>query len=69
MPVTVTTEFVQGKTWRWGVAWSFDDTLKEKVRVENNSEDDDHYIAGCDHAWMCAIFFFFFFLTIVSVYQ
>ena len=29
--MTVTTEFVQGKTWRWAVAWSFDEALKDKV--------------------------------------
>ena len=31
--MTTTTEFVQGKTWRWGVAWSFDETIKEKVNL------------------------------------
>ena len=33
VPVTTITEFVQGKTWRWGVAWSFDETIKEKVNL------------------------------------
>ena len=40
----MTTEFVQGKTWRWGVAWSFDDTLKEKVRVRIIDHEDDRYL-------------------------
>ena len=31
VPVATSTEFVQGKTWRWGVAWSFDSDLKTKV--------------------------------------
>ena len=28
-----TTEFVQGKTWRWGIAWSFDPSLKSEVYI------------------------------------
>ncbi len=31
VPVVTTTEFVQGKTWRWGLAWSFDGTLQDEV--------------------------------------
>lgn len=26
-----TTEFIQGKTHRWGIAWSFTESLKPKV--------------------------------------
>ncbi len=33
VPVVTTTEFVQGKTWRWGIAWSFDASLKDEVRL------------------------------------
>jgi hypothetical protein len=31
VPVITTTQFVQGSTWRWGLAWSFDESLKDKV--------------------------------------
>ena len=31
VPVVTSTEFVQGKTWRWGVAWSFNTDLKDRV--------------------------------------
>jgi len=33
IPVVETMEFVQGKTWRWAVAWSFDEALKPKVYI------------------------------------
>ena len=31
--MVTTTEFVQGKTWRWGIGWSFDLSLKTKVNT------------------------------------
>jgi len=32
VPVVTSTEFVQGRTWRWGVAWSFVSDSKTKVK-------------------------------------
>ena len=31
VPVITTTEFVQGRTHRWGIAWSFLESEKSKV--------------------------------------
>ena len=42
-----TTEFAQGKTWRWGVAWSFDETIKEKVNLV-------FYLSTCIMDTFCA---------------
>ncbi len=33
--MVTSTEFVQGRTWRWGLGWSFDSSLKEKVYTRN----------------------------------
>lgn len=41
----ITTEFVQGKTMRWGIAWSFNVNLK-KCKIESNVQSQSEKVAG-----------------------